>query len=450
VPGAAVTVEEHPPLVRPRAAIALDPLLARWEAADGAHGPIPGRTLEPDLRHPLQGLRVADLSRVIAGPCAGRILAELGAEVLSIQQPTALDWALSFHLLFNAGKTSCNLDFTDENGKRTLWAILDDFKPDAFLQNYRHLELARKIGVGPEQVREHFPRIAYTHLNAYGNLGVWRDRPGFEQVVQAVSGIQMTYGRGRPKLLPSPVIDIGSGLLGAFATLLGLYQQRRTGESLTCTTHLTRTAVLFQVLPIAAFQRARCLERAPKVAFDPEAQVVAGIFRARDAFACVSGPRREVVRWLDATGLGADREGNPLAQVSRKALARSVAHWRKTIERAGLARSVLLVAVPGVKRMLAELPAVDPGPVPPIERRDFSGVDQPLTFIRNPIRMSLTPPAEVAPSPMRGEHTAEVFARVGATPPEDPVVPYPEAKPLHVWVATLVRWGYFAWRSGNI
>jgi hypothetical protein len=87
---------------------------------------------------------------------------------------------------------------------------------------------------------------------------------------------------------------------------------------------------------------------------------------------------------------------------------------------------------------------------PALERRDYSGVDQQLTFIRNPIRLSRTPMADVAPAPMRGEHTPEVLARIGATPPDDHIIPYPEAKPLHIWLATLVRWGYFAWRSGNI
>jgi crotonobetainyl-CoA:carnitine CoA-transferase CaiB-like acyl-CoA transferase len=261
----------------------------------------------------------------------------------------------------------------------------------------------------------------------------------------------MTYGRGgRPKLLPSPVIDIGSGLLGAFATLLGLYHQLRRGESVLGTTHLTRTAVLFQILPVAAFQRTRCLERAPEVLYDPEAQVVAGIVRARDAFCCVAGPRRDIVRWLEATGLGGTCEGNPLERVSRKVLARSVRHWQTTVEKAGLQPQVVIVPVPSIRRMVEELPGVDPGPLLPIVRRDYSGVGQQLTFIRNPIRMSATPTVEVATAPMRGEHTAKVLARIGAEAPDDAVVPYPEAKPLHIWVGTLVRWGYFAWRSGNI
>ncbi len=458
VPGASVTVEEYPPIVQPREVERdADAIVDRWEATPSAHGPVPGRELEPDLEHPLQGIRVMDISRIIAGPCSARILAELGAEVLTIQRPTNLDWALTFHLLFNAGKRHATIDTATDEGKRQLWAVMEDFQPHAFVQNYRHIQLARKIGVGPEHLRAKFPNIAYTHLNAYGNLGIWRDRPGFEQVVQAVSGIQMTYGKhGIPKLLPSPVIDIGSGLLGAFSTMLGLYHQLRTGESVVCTTHLTRTAVLFQVLPVARFQRERCLQAAEDkgatVAWDPDAQTVEGILRARDAFFCVAGPRRDVVRWLEAEGLGGDvsADENPLEKVSRKVWTRPVDHWTKTVETAGVADTVATIVVPKIKSMLEHVPTLDPGPKQPIERRDYAGIEQQLTFIRNPIRLSRTPAADVATAPMRGEHTPEVLARIGATPAEGYMIPYPKAKPLLVWAATLVRWGYFAWRSGNI
>jgi crotonobetainyl-CoA:carnitine CoA-transferase CaiB-like acyl-CoA transferase len=458
VPGASVTVEEFPPLVVPRVLGGDAKAIARkWKRRKQGHGPLPGRELEPDLKHPLEGIRVMDIARVIAGPCAARILAELGAEVLTIQRPTRLDWALTFHLLFNAGKKHATIDTATDEGKRQLWALMEDFQPHAFIQNYRHMKLAQKIGVGPEHLRAKFPQIAYTHLNAYGNLGVWADQPGFEQVVQAVSGIQMTYGRGgKPKLLPSPVIDIGSGLLGAFGTALGIYHQLRTGESTVSTTHLTRTAVLYQVLPVARSQRERCLataaERGISVHYDPGEQIVEGILRGRDAFFCVAGPRRDVVSWLRWSGLGDDPgDGtNPLDEVSKKVWTRSVAHWQQDIHNAGLASTVAVLTVPAIKRMLDELPRLDPSEIPPIERRDYSGIDQQLTFIRNPIRLSDTPMADVAPAAVRGEHTPEILARIGEEPPPDYMIPYPEAKPLHIWTATLIRWGYFAWRSGNI
>ena len=460
--GPAVSAPEHPPrlVARVQDPAAFDALLARWEASprpDAAALP-PGA--EPDLRHPLQGVRVADLSRVIAGPCAARILAELGADVLSIQSPSRLDWALSFHLVFNSGKRSVTLDFRDEEGKRRLWALLDDLQPDAFIQNYRHLDVARAVGVHPEAVRGRFPHIAYTHLNAYGNEGVWRDRPGFEQVVQAVSGIQMTYaGPGKPpKLLPTPVIDIGCGLMGAFATVLGLYHQRRTGEGLFATTHLTRMSVLFQVAALASFQRegalhyARDNSQAPP--WDPGDEIIAGLLRARDGWACVAGPRKDVRLWLRHSGLADPTRpvpDDPFVAIGPRSWLRSIDRWRRCAVEAGVGGTVAVLREPRLRTLPQDLPGLDPLPVPQVRRRPFPGCGSELTFVACPLELSLTPTVDVLPSPMRGQHTQAALASIGVQVPEgEGIIPYPENKPLLVWLSTVLRWGYFAWRSGNI
>ncbi len=455
--GAAVTAPDFPPRLEARrsAAGAERDILARWED-DPRPDTAPDTTPDSDLRHPLQGLRVLDLSRIIAGPCAARILAELGADVLSVQSPTGLDWALSFHLLFNTGKRSVTLDFTGDEGKKKLWAIAHDFKPHAFIQNYRHLELAARIGVDPESMRQHFPDIVYTHLNAYGDKGVWRDRPGFEQVVQAVSGIQMSYGRdGVPKLLPTPVIDIGSGLLGASATLLGLYHQARTGRGVFSATHLTRMAVLFQLDWIADFQREKCLQAArtkgSAVTMDPQQEVLAHIFRARDGFACATGRRHALEAWLRAAGLA--RSGTPWhAALARKRVkARSIAHWQASLAQAGQDGDAAVIAVPPMGSLCKDIRKYDNSPIPLVRRRDFPGCPSELTFVRSPMRLSATPMKDADPPPMRGQHTREVMALIGEQVPEGAgVIPYPEAKPVLVWLSTLIRWGYFAWRSGNI
>jgi len=461
-PGPAVTVPELPPrlVARSRAGAALGEVLARWEATPRPElGELPPGP-EPDLRHPLEGIRVADLSRVIAGPCAARILAEFGADVVSIQSPTRLDWALSFHLVFNAGKRSVTLDFRSDEGKRRLWALLDDLKPHAFIQNYRHLDVARAAGVHPDVVRERFPGIVYTHLNAYGNQGVWRDRPGFEQVVQAVSGIQVSYaGPGAPpKLLPTPVIDIGSGLMGALATMLGLYRQRREGEGLFATTHLTRMAVLFQLGAVASFQRDGALQRAQKAGhpalWDPDEVIIAGLIRARDGWACVAGPRKDVRLWLRHSGLADPSRpipDDPFGAVGHRSWLRSVDRWRRCAVEAGVGDRVAVVKAPRLRSLPADLPSLDPSPRPLVRRRPFPGCSSELTFVHCPVGLSRTPLVDVSPAPMRGQHTRAELGRVGVKLPEGAgVIAYPENKPLLIWLSTVVRWGYFAWRSGNI
>ncbi len=453
-PGPAVHSPDRLPVLRARSCErkVFDELLARWEAE-----PRP-KVIEPtakgaEFKHPLQGIRVVDLSRVIAGPCAARVLAEFGAEVVSVQSPSSLDWALSFHLVFNAGKKSVTLDFTTEEGKKKLWALLDELQPHAFLQNYRHLNVAKAAGVHPEAMFARFPGIVYTHLNAYGNEGSWQDRPGFEQVVQAVTGIQLAYGRGgRPKLLPTPIIDIGSGLSGALATLLGLYHHKKTGKGSFAATHLTSTAVLFQMPKMAASQRKAAMDHAG-IAFDPGREIVGGIVRGLDAFGCVAGPRADITRWLRAAGLWkGEGDGIELLMTSVKRFwMRPLEHWQATMLRAGVAETVVLVPSPKMGTLLQDIRRTDPGPLPLVRKRVFPGCPSELTFVRNPVRMGRTPIADVAPSPERGRDTREVLGRIGETLAEGAgVVPYPENKPLLAWVASFVRWGYFAWRSGNI
>lgn len=477
-PGPGVTLSGRPAVLRPRVVgdEAWRAALGRWEAAPRP-GPDQVPPLPADPGAPLAGLRVVDLSRVIAGPCAARLLAELGADVLSIQSRSELDWALSFHLIFNAGKRSVTLDFTTDEGKRRLQAIVADHQPHAFLQNYRNLDVARAAGVGPESMRERFPELVYTHLNAYGNEGAWRERPGFEQVVQAVSGIQMTYGRtvygdhGRPRLLPTPVIDIGSGLLGAFATVLGLYQQQRTGAGVFGATHLTRVSVLLQLPAVAEFQRDRCLRAAAAAqdaapAWEPARAPVAGILRALDGWLCVAGPRDEVRRRLARVGLvpadGSSPGADPFAAVGRRSWLRTAGAWQAALAAArtdggaaarpgGDRDEVAVVPLPGTKRFVRDAIRRHPGRLAPVAKRAYPGTPMPLTFVRSPLVFSLTPLVDVPPPAVRGADTRAALARIGETVPEGSgVVPYPADRPFVLWAVDLVRWGFYAWRSGSI
>ncbi|MFC1707735.1 CoA transferase, partial [Planctomycetota bacterium] len=373
-PGPLVTSPDIPVHVRPRTQdeTVFAQLLERWESLGHPVSAVVDAAPPVDPGPPLEGVRVVDLSRIIAGPCAGRVLAELGAEVVSLQSPTRLDWALSFHLVFNAGKRSVTLDFKTEEGKKRLWAILAHLQPDVLIQNYRHLDIARAASVGPERVRERFPHVTYAHLNAYGNDGVWKDRPGFEQVVQAVSGIQLAYARGgRPRLLPSPVIDVGCGLLGAFGMLLGLYQRKRTGKGAFVTSHLTSISVLLQLPQIAAQQRDGCLSRARQrgasFEYDPDREVIAGILSSLGTTACLAGQRGDLRRWLEHAEFvrpGDDVTGRELEVAAKHFSRHSVFSWPRLMRKAGVQDTVAVVPYPNMRHLADEIRRYDPRPKP--------------------------------------------------------------------------------------
>ncbi len=453
VPGIGVQCPEQPPRMAPRVQMQAGApgLLNSWQAAQ-AQAPAPtGKT----LAHPLEGVRVADLSRIIAGPVAARVLAELGAEVTSLQSPTNLQWALSFHLMFNPGKRSVTLDWSDDAGKEQLGRVIDHLEPDVVLHNYRHLNIARDIGVGPEALRERHPDIVYGHLNAYGDVGEWQRRPGFEQVVQAVSGIQMTYGRGGvPRLLPTPVLDIGSGLSGALGILLGLYHKKRTGQGVFVTTHLTYMAVLLQTLPLIAAQRAARLaharERGHELAMDPAREPLSGLLKARGGHLVVTGPRGDLETWAASLG-STTTQDDPMAALRKVLKSKRLQACHESLQALDLADRVHVVQTQKGRRLVSDLSALDLGPIPPLRRRDFPGVTKPMAYLAFPMRLSDTPAKDLDPPPMRGADTRALLAELDIQVPEGHgVIPLPPDKPFLIWLGSLLRWGWFAWRSGSI
>jgi crotonobetainyl-CoA:carnitine CoA-transferase CaiB-like acyl-CoA transferase len=440
-PGPGITSPEVPTFVGPRTigADEIDALLDSWKALSSD---LPKDAPAEPVGPPLAGLKVADMSRIIAGPSAARVLAELGADVISIGNPSSLDWALSFHLLFNAGKRSVAIDSTTDEGKAQVQAILEHFKPDVLIQNYRHIEIADQVGIGPQAMREKFPKLVYTHLNAYGDRGEWKDRPGFEQVVQAVTGIQVSYGPpGKPKLLPTPIIDIGSGLAGALAALFGIYNQKRNGKGILIKTHLTWVAVLLQILDVAKIQRAQ--------AFDENAEVIAGISKVKDGHAVIAGPRGDLKKWANELRVDIDLGGHRILDLPKKLKKMSSEDLLQSIAKAGLSQTIGVVLTPKMKDIPKMLATRGVNPV--VFKREYDGASKKMIFQPMPFYLSHTPVVAVKPPPVRGTHTQEVLEEAGIIVPKGTgISPYPSNPPLIPWLLAVAQWGWFAYRRGNI
>jgi hypothetical protein len=130
---------------------------------------------------------------------------------------------------------------------------------------------------------------------------------------------------------------------------------------------------------------------------------------------------------------------------------RPVGSWRRSLEAARLGHRVALMPHPTISRIAEQIREYDSRPAPAVERRLFPGSPRELAFVRNPIRLSLTPLCEIDPPPVRGSDTAELLGLIGVELPAGAgIVPYPPDQPLLTWLLGFVRWGYFAWRSGNI
>jgi len=176
-------------------------------------------------------VRVLDMTRVIAGPVSGRVLAAHGADVLNISaahlpssEPSVMDTG--------RGKRSAFLDLRVPDDRRTLTNLLRS--ADVFVQSYRDGALAA-LGFGPEEVAAIRPGIVYVSLTAYGEQGPWAGRRGFDSIVQAASGLNDAEARAAngtdPKSLPCQALDHASGYLMALGALAALARRATEGGS---------------------------------------------------------------------------------------------------------------------------------------------------------------------------------------------------------------------------
>jgi crotonobetainyl-CoA:carnitine CoA-transferase CaiB-like acyl-CoA transferase len=201
------------------------PVLSLEKIADAPAEKLPAAT------RPLGGIRVLDLTRVIAGPVCGRCLAANGADVMLITAPH-LPFMLPLVIDSGRGKLSAQLDLRDEPGREQLRELIRG--ADVFVQGYRPGAL-RALGFGPEEVARLRPGIVTVSLSAYGHEGPWAGRRGFDSLVQTASGFNAAEaaaaGVDQPKPLPAQALDHASGYLMAFGAMTALARRAREGGS---------------------------------------------------------------------------------------------------------------------------------------------------------------------------------------------------------------------------
>ncbi|MCB1740969.1 MAG: CoA transferase [Gammaproteobacteria bacterium] len=209
------------------AAIASLPLMEIVRIGDAPPQPL------PDGDRPLSGIRVLDLTRVLAGPTCARTLAEHGADVLKI---TAAHLPNIGYQEYDTGhgKLNAQLDLREDAQRATLLDLVRDC--DVFSQGYRPTSLAAR-GLSPQALAELRPGLVYVSLSAFGHAGPWAERRGFDTVIQTVSGITDLQGRLFPGSEPGPqfypvaAIDYLTGYLMAFGAMLALARRAREGGS---------------------------------------------------------------------------------------------------------------------------------------------------------------------------------------------------------------------------
>ena len=192
---------------------------------------------------PLEGIRVIELARILAGPWAGQTLADLGADVIKVEAPEGDDtrrWgppfidregdrsAAYFHAT-NRGKRSVTCDFRTAEGQETVSRLVAD--ADVVIENFKVGGLA-KYGLDYESLRAVNPRLIYCSITGFGQTGPYAHRAGYDFIIQGMAGLMSVTGEaaGQPQKVGVAVTDVFTGIYAATAILAALVQRGRTGE----------------------------------------------------------------------------------------------------------------------------------------------------------------------------------------------------------------------------
>ncbi|MCU1442431.1 MAG: CoA transferase, partial [Cryobacterium sp.] len=210
------------------------------------------RATDAGTRGPLSGYLVVDLSRALAGPHAGMMLADLGARVIKVENPGTGDdtrgWGPPFvgpdgdqstyFLSCNRNKESIALDLKSDDGREVLRGLLE--RADVVVENFRPGVLDR-LGFAPEAMLELNPRLVILSITGFGHDGPEAARSGYDQILQGEAGLMSLTGSGPddPQRVGVPIADLLSGMYGAFGLLAALLERERTGKG-----QIVRTSLL--------------------------------------------------------------------------------------------------------------------------------------------------------------------------------------------------------------
>lgn len=383
---------------------------------------------------PLNGMRVLDLSHVMAGPVCGLMLADMGADVIKVEKlpggddtrrmrPPDINGESAAYMMMNRNKRGLALNLKSEEGRRTLERLVAG--SDVLIENYRHDTLDR-LGVGHERLREVNPGLIYCEISGFGRTGPFATQGGFDLVAQGMSGLMTITGEGpgRPPVkVGAPVTDITAGILGAMGVAAAYAHKLKTGEGQRVDTSLFEAGITHTY-----WQSAICLATGVSPGALGSAHPLSAPYQAFETadgwLNLGASNERTWNKFLDVLGddeiakdprfkTNADRMANLPALVdalSPHFRMRTTAEWLKELEAGGVpAGPVLSIAE------MQQHPQT-------LAREMVTSVSHPtageVKTIGLPVKFSRTPGKVIDPAPRLGEHTREVLAEFGLSDEE--------------------------------
>lgn len=381
-----------------------------------------------ERRLPLEGYRVLELAHLIAGPVCGMYLADMGAEVVKVEEPRAGDASRSvyqatlngegpLYVTVNRNKRGIALDLASPEGRRAFYRLAE--RADVVIEAFRG-GVAERLEIDYVRLSRLNPGLVYCSLSAFGPEGPWREKPGLDALVQAMTGLMAVTGEptGGPALCGAPVVDTIGALLAVGGILTALLHRERSGEGQKVDISLLDGALLASVARLSVFHVTG--EDLPRWGSAHPELVPYQAFRARDGwlFVAVRDERlwRAFCRAISHPALAddprfatkSDRLANRTALVAFLEGVfprRSVPEWMEVFE----AADVLCAPVNSYSDMVKDPQVLASGMI--VEQTHpragrFRTIGVPVKLEKNPGRIRL-------PSPALGQHTEEVLREAG-------------------------------------
>ncbi len=387
---------------------------------------------------PLSHIRVLDLSRVLAGPWTGQILADLGAEVLKVERPKTGDDSRAFgppwlkdaggrdtaesayFACANRGKKSITVDLSKPEGQRIVRGLAA--KSDVLLENYKFGDLAR-YGLGYDDLGKVNPKLVYCSVTGFGQTGPWRGRPGYDFMIQGMSGMMSITGErddlpgGGPQKAGIPISDIITGMYAAVAVCAALAHRAETGRG----QHLD-LALLDSTVAILANQGANYLATgaAPGRLGNAHPNIVPyQTFKTADGDMIVAcgndGQFRKLCEVANCAHLADDprfatngkrvENRDELTEMLAAIVAkRPTRHWVEALEAAGVPNG----PINAIDQVFREPQAIARGLKIELPHPTAGKV----SLVRSPMRFSGTRAEHELPPPTLGQHTDEILRGV--------------------------------------
>ncbi|MDR2174445.1 MAG: CoA transferase [Synergistaceae bacterium] len=382
----------------------------------------------------LQGLTVLDLTRVLAGPFCSMMLADMGADVIKIEEPAKGDdtrgmgpfknGESAYYMNLNRNKKGVTLNLKNPKGKKIFLDLVK--KADVVLENYRP-GVMEKLGLGYESLKEVNPRVIYGAVSGFGHTGPYTQKPGYDIIAQAMSGLMSTTGwpGGSPTRTGTAIGDILGGLSLAVGILSAIYRQNRTGQGQKVDIALVDSAVAsLEIINMIYTVEGRLPGR---IGNRYESTYPYDSFRAADGELVIGAGNNKLWRSLcDVMEMPRLKEDSRYLNVSdrveRHAEIKTVIdEWIASKKTGDVLKTLSDAGIPCAPiydiRQVVEDPHIAGAREMFVEMEH--PVAGPVKLTGSHIKLSATPPSLRAPSPSLGQHNEDVYGEYLGLSPQD-------------------------------